>query len=187
MVSAVSTLIEQSFTLLERVQTAVERQKSNSSNLIDLSRDITSAKEIVGLVKDEAVLGTAGVAKAMGDVLRVVTNLEVFFKELEISALNSPVRQFAHQLIKGTKEQQKMDELMKGLRNAKSNLSLHIQVAHVGLTRTASQALAVDPNIVERIDKLLQKRLGEGKGLRIAALIRQRPRSCKRGLILTLI
>lgn len=101
--------------------------------------------------------------------------------DLENLTLNSQMRQIAHQLIKGSKEQQKLDEMKSALLVAKSDLSLYVQVAHVGLTRVASEAF-VNAILVERIDHLLQMRLGEGKGLQIAALIKQRPRSCKQNI-----
>lgn len=132
-------------------------------------------------MRDEPALNNKSVIKAIRNVINVVSALEKFLVELENLTLNSQMRQIAHQLIKGSKEQQKLDEMKSALLVAKSDLSLYVQVAHVGLTRVASEAF-VNAILVERIDHLLQMRLGEGKGLQIAALIKQRPRSRKQNI-----
>lgn len=183
---AASTLIEQSFTLLGRVQTAVERQKGFSNYLNELSCGITTTKDIVGLVRDERDLNTKGVLKAIRNVVKVVTALEGFLINLENGAMNGQARQIVHQLFKGSKEQQKLDEMKSALLAAKSDLSLYIQLAHVGLIRDASEAV-VNAILVDRIDRLLQTRLGQGQGLHIATLIKQRPRNGKQSIHFTLL
>jgi hypothetical protein len=55
-----------------------------------------------------------------------------------------------------------MDELTR----AKSNLSMHAQVANVGLTHTVEDIVVANAAIVDRINLLLQQVFGEGRGLK---------------------
>jgi hypothetical protein len=63
-----------------------------------------------------------------------------------------------------------MDEFIR----AKSNLSMHAQVANVGLIRTVEDIVVVNTAIVDRINLLLQQVIGEGRGLKNADLLKNR-------------
>lgn len=65
--------------------------------------------------------------------------------------------------------------IMEEVARAKSDLSLHIQVANVGLTKTISDGLAVNAGLVRRVDSILQQVLGKGQGLEIAKLLGDEP------------
>lgn len=76
------------------------------------------------------------------------------------------------QLIRGPRDNARLNGIMHDLHLAKGSLILKIQVAHVGLTRSVGDAVLVNCEIVERVNAVLQQILGEGKGLRIADLLR---------------
>jgi hypothetical protein len=73
-----------------------------------------------------------------------------------------------------------MDELTR----AKCNLSLRIQVANVGPTGTVEDIVVANAAVVDRINLLLQQVFGEGRGLKIAELLKNRsPRGMSNYLI----
>lgn len=88
----------------------------------------------------------------------------------------SSARQLLHQLAHGSKDEKTLADIMNDLGRAKSNLSLHLQVANVGLTRSVENTIVADAEVIRRIDRLLQQVFGEGRGLQIAELLKDRPR-----------
>lgn len=86
---------------------------------------------------------------------------------------------FAHQLTRGTQEQEILTKLMEKLERAKPNLGLSLHVAHiVGVTRMVGDSVAINMDILNRIDKLLRNVFGEDGGLKITDLVRNRPLEC---------
>jgi hypothetical protein len=80
----------------------------------------------------------------------------------------SSIRQFAHQLVKGSKDEKAVADKMTELGRAKSSLILRIQVANVGLTRGVEEAIVANADVINRIHTLLQQTFGAGRGLKLA-------------------
>ena len=82
------------------------------------------------------------------------------------------VRQLAHQLVHGTKEEETLADIMTDLDRAKVNLSLRVQLANVGLTRMVHDTVLANVEVINRIDRLLAEVFRESHGLRLAGLLK---------------
>lgn len=129
---------------------------------------------IIQLVKDEKALQTAAVASKLANIESIGNKLMEILHTLSPGDKGS-MRQFGHQLVHGSRDEKTLGEIMNELSGAKESLSLRIQVANVGLSRTANGALVANAAVVERIDLHLQQILGEGRGLKIAELLKRQP------------
>lgn len=59
------------------------------------------------------------------------------------------------------------------LGRAKQDLTLHIQLVQVGLTTNAERAITVNIEWVEEINRILQRTLGEERGLIMASFVNE--------------
>lgn len=89
-------------------------------------------------------------------------------------------RQLAYQLISGSKDEGNFDNIVKRMNTAKTNIILHVQVASVGLTRDAQSNIVANTAEISHLDRTLRELLGDGQGLRIASLLKDRPLNGKR-------
>lgn len=124
-------------------------------------------------MRDEQALQTAAVASQIARIEALVQKLVHFLRGLDPGG-KGPLRQLAHQLVQGSKEQKTLTGLIDELTRAKSNLGLRIQVANVGLTRNVEGSLTVNSAILHRVDEALQVALGEGQGLKLSARLSNR-------------
>jgi hypothetical protein len=170
--SAVMGFVETAIGLLGRLRYAYDRQAELPTVFNTYNRELTSTRNIIQIVRDEQALQTIAVAselQEMSTVLeRLVDVLRVFNDE------KSSIRQFAHQLVRGSKDTRNLGDAIEDLGRVKFNLMLRIQAAHVGLTKSLDNSIAVNTNAVERVNNLLEPVLGEGRGLHIANLLRDR-------------
>jgi len=165
-------LLEQAIQLFERIRDAHERQKGLPELIGKYLAEVTQTKSIVELVRNEKDLKTPSVGGAMNRLDSVgETLLDHLFK---ISTTKGPVQDFFHQLVSGKKGEDKLESIMKDLGNAKMNLSIQIQVAHVGLIEGVGQAVQVNITAVKEMNKMLIETLGSGHVLRISQLLERK-------------
>jgi hypothetical protein len=126
------------------------------------------------VVKDEEALRTAAVTGQLITIQGLAKQLHEYLQSLDPEG-KSHLRQFTHQLFKGSQDEMTLAAIMEEVARAKSDLSLHIQVANVGLTKTIADGLAVNAGLVRRVDSILQQVLGKGQGLKIAKLLGDEP------------
>lgn len=117
---------------------------------------------------------TAGVASELVELEAIGARLVACLQNLE-PGNKGPMRQVTHQLLHGSKDEQTLTDIMDELTRAKTNLSLRLKVANVGLTRTVENTIVANTAVVERINNLLEQVFGEGRGLKIAEMLRSRP------------
>ncbi|KAK1144194.1 hypothetical protein N8T08_005607 [Aspergillus melleus] len=168
--SAALGLLEMAVTLVERVRNAHARQKELAAVLESYRHEIHMTTCIVNIVKNEEALQTAGVASSLVEINKIGVRMKEFLETLQ-PAERGTLRQFAHQLVRGSDDDSRLRTFMNQLIRAKLDLSLKIQVANVGLTRSVGDRMVVNVATIDRIDSLLQSTFGEGKGLKIANLI----------------
>jgi hypothetical protein len=125
------------------------------------------------VVKDEEALRTAAVISQSTIIQGLAKKLHEYLQSLDPED-KSHFRQFTHQLFRGSQDEMVLAAMIEKIARAKSDLSLHIQVANVGLTRTVADGLAVNADVVRRVDLVLQQIFGEGQGLRITNLLGER-------------
>ncbi|OBS23232.1 hypothetical protein FPOA_03785 [Fusarium poae] len=170
--SAVLGFVETAVGLLGRLRDAYERQTELSSVLDTYRRELNSTKNILQIVRDEEALQTAAVANELVEIESILKRIVELLKALNEE--KGAVRQFTHQLVHGSRDERKLSDIFGELGRAKFNLMMRIQAAHVGLTRSLDNSIAINTSIVERVNSLLEPVLGEGQGLKIAKFLRDR-------------
>lgn len=163
--------METAVSIIARIRKAHEQSKVLVAVLDKHNAEVTSTSAIIQVVKDESALRTASVGASLSDVKATADKLVSFLKSLDPTG-KSTGRQFMHQLISGSKDEEALANIMTDLGRAKQNLTLHLQAANVGLTRTVGDRIQADTVVIHRIDKLLQDILGGGNGLKIVEMLK---------------
>ncbi|TGO26626.1 hypothetical protein BPAE_0056g00480 [Botrytis paeoniae] len=143
--------------------------------------EIQGILSILELVKHEANLRTAAVLSEIENIRKIAMEL-ISNLELMVQGEKSQARRFAHQFLQGTKEQEMLAKLMERLEHAKTNLGLGLHVAHVGVTRYVGDKVAINMDILDRVDGLLRNVFGDDGGLKIAEAVKNH-RPEKDGLV----
>lgn len=81
-------------------------------------------------------------------------------------------RQIAHQLTSGSKDEGHFDSIVKRMNTAKTDIIMHVQLASVGLTRDGQSNIVANTTEINQLDRTIRELLGDGRGLRIASLIK---------------
>lgn len=156
---------------------ARERQQNLSKVLQAHEQEIDNIIQILKVVKQEPVLQVATMMedleqlKLHGRSLR--TCLEEYGKE------RGQLKQYANQLFNGKRNIDDLATIMASMSHAKANLNIKIQVVHVGLTRAVGDGVVVSCELVDSLDRKLQRLFGEGKGLKLAQLLRHKQPNSK--------
>ncbi|KAL2073856.1 hypothetical protein VTL71DRAFT_11182 [Oculimacula yallundae] len=169
--ASVAQLLEVAFRLIARTKKAYDRQSNLIGVLHRHSAEIESVKTIVEIILDEDVLQTALVALELENMGAVTKTLVQYLRDLNPGS-KSQVRQIAHQLMHGTKEEEKLAGIMADFSRTKFNLSLRVQLANVGLTQVVHDTIIANVEVVNRIDRLLGEITGQAHGLKLASLIK---------------
>jgi len=159
--------------IVERIRKAHERQKYLAPALSGYRNELRSINEIIQIVKDEKELQTAAVVSEVVKVEAVAARLVDCLKTVDPETRGS-TRQLARQLVQGSKDEKALADVMDELSRAKSSLTLHIQAANVGLTRTVGDTILANAKVINRMNVVLQKVFGEGRGLKLAELLKNR-------------
>jgi hypothetical protein len=150
---------------------AYERHQNLTAALDKYVLEIDSVNAIVSTIVDEDALQTASVASELTKLCTVGTKLMKCLKELDPGD-KGIVRQLAHQLVHGTKEEETLADIMRSLDRAKADLSLRVQLANVGLTRMVHDTVLANVEVISRIDRLLAEVFRESHGLKLAGLLK---------------
>ncbi|KAF5876587.1 uncharacterized protein Bfra_002992 [Botrytis fragariae] len=170
-ISAVSGLLESSINLLSRLRKTYNDQKDSSKVLGAHVVEIQGILTILELVKHEANLRTVVILSEIENIRNIAVEL-ISNLELMVSGEKSQARRFAHQFLQGAKEQETLAKLMERLEHAKTNLALGLHVAHVRVTQYVSDKVAINMDILNRVDGLLRNVLGDDGGLKIADVVK---------------
>lgn len=173
-VSAASTLLEVAIGIIERFRKAYERHKHLKKVLNSVRDELMNIKNIIQIVKDEKALRTADIASQLARIKALTGRLIDYLKAIDPNTKSS-MRQLTHQLVRGSKNEKTLANIMDELGHEKSSLSLYIQVANVGLTRTVEDTTTANAEVVNQINLVLQQVFGEGRDLELAELLKNRP------------
>lgn len=169
--SSVAQLLEGAIRLLKRLRKAYERHQNLTEVLDKHTLEIENINAILHAIASEDALQTAVVAFELTKLHVVGSKLVECLKELD-SGNKGVVRQLAHQLIHGTKEEETLADIMTNLDRAKANLSLRVQLANVGLTRMVHDTVLANVEVIHRIDLLLAEVFTESHGLKLVSLLK---------------
>jgi len=171
-VASVAQILDQTIGLLGRIRKAYQRQKALPDIFAQHESELNSLRSIVGVIEDEETLHTAEVSLELVRLKEVEDKLFEFLSDLKPKLKNS-VQQFAHLLIKGSRDESKLCNIMNELAQVKSMLLLRIQVANVGVMRDVREELVANTEIISRVDQLLREEIVDCEGLKIARLLQE--------------
>ncbi|KAF7557989.1 hypothetical protein G7Z17_g229 [Cylindrodendrum hubeiense] len=161
--------------LVHRVSTAIDLQKTGNSKLETISDDLASVSHVIKLVEAQEELKTKGVLKAVTSIQKITVNVHKYVERVkEKSSTGSKARQITYQFMKGPGEWETLSVMMIHLTAAKATLSLHIQMAHVGLTAVQGPATfnIINIKVLGDVNQNVEKMLG--RGLLIAEIIKNK-------------
>jgi hypothetical protein len=129
-------------------------------------------------VQEEDALQTATLTMQLKSSTELVRRITDFLKKLNRESKNqSSMSRVWNQLVNGTEDGKILNELMQDLEQEKTTLGLVLQLANIGLSKSTedSRIVLADPEVISHVDQLLVEVFGEGKGLKIANLVKERP------------
>jgi hypothetical protein len=172
-------LLETAISVMGCLRRALERREELVTVLEKHDLELKNLKSLVQTVQNEDDLRTDPAIDLELEKLKTIEgDLVNHLHQIDPEG-KGKVQQFTHQLFHGSKEERKLANIMNGLSRAKLDLSFRVQVASVGVIRDVGAAVFVNAETINRIDRCLRNLLGEGKGLRIAKLLRD---DCPKGL-----
>jgi hypothetical protein len=169
--SSVAQLLEGAIRVLKRVRKAYERHQNLAEVLDKHALEIENINAIVRAIVDEDALQTAVVTSELEKLHAIGAKLVNCLEELD-PRNKGKVRQLAHQLVHGTKEEETLAYIMRSLDRAKADLILRVQLANVGLTRMVHDTVLANVEVISRIDRLLAEVFRESHGLKLAGLLK---------------
>ena len=161
-VSATVTLLEVSIHIIRRVRKAQDEQKDLARTLSSHQDELMDIQDIVRSVKEEKALQTTTVASHLDRIKAVAERLVDCLKKLDPGEKSS-MRQFAHQMVQGSRDVKLLDGIMNELSHAKASLSLRVQIANVGLTRVVGDALVTNAGSISRINSAVTQAFDTGR------------------------
>jgi hypothetical protein len=151
------------------------RATKNLANVLESHDDeLVTIRNLTKVIRDEEALRTAAVISQLVRVEHHAKKLNNCLQSLD-PGCRGLGRQITHQLVRGSAVERLLADIMDEISRAKSDLSLHIQVANVGLTKVVGDRFVANMKEVRRIEDILQQSFGRRWDLRIALLLKDRP------------
>ncbi|KAJ4393890.1 hypothetical protein N0V93_003106 [Gnomoniopsis smithogilvyi] len=151
---------------------ARERQQNLSKLLQTHEQELENIREILYVVGREPILQ---VTTMIGDLEQLRLHGQSLHTYLqEYGKDRGQIKQYATQFFNGKRNIDEIAAVMASMSRAKANLNIKIQVIHVGLTQSVGDVVVVNCERVESLDRKLQTLFGEGKGLKLAELLRHK-------------
>ncbi len=134
---------------------------------------LSRTKTMIELVEAEEALRTPNVRDVVLRLVQVGESLQSQLNKMAVK--RSCVRGFIRQVISGQDNEEALQRILRDLESTKHDLSVHIQLANVGLTQGVDKALQINTAVVEAVNKQIQTKLGPAHSLRITKLLENRP------------
>lgn len=176
-ISAVLSIVDAAIRTMKELYEARERQLNLSKVLATHYEELRNICQILGIVRQENALQIQA-------LLEDLRQLEYHGRDLytalqELGRERGQMKQFANQFLNGRKSLNDLAAIMANMSRAKDNISIKIQVVHVGLTNSIGDVVLVNCELVAKLDQKLQMALGPGKGLKLAELVQHKKRDSK--------
>ncbi|KAH6686428.1 hypothetical protein F5X68DRAFT_15877 [Plectosphaerella plurivora] len=152
--AAAAGLLEVAIRLFQRVRKACERSKKLAELLQQHTNSVESINAIVLAIMDDDALQSGALDVDLESVHSIAARLVRCLKELEPGS-KGRTRQVVHHLLRGTREEEELRDIMAELERAKMSLVLHVQLAGMGLTKMVRDLAIADAETVARIDRNL--------------------------------
>jgi hypothetical protein len=160
--------------LFNTIKNAVNSVRDLPKVIDKHTKELKRIKDLVNLIQAEQALRTLAVGAAAEHVQdgaeKLRQRLELLKKHSETSKVEQVIRAF----ISGSNES-KVEKIMKELVEAKLGLVANMLVVNVGLTQGVDKSLKVNTATIQRVNDLIQERLGDNtKSLKLAERMKGR-------------
>lgn len=175
--SAVATVISTLDVVIRAMKTlydARERQMSLPRVLAAHRQELLNIRQILLVVRKEKILQVPTMLEDLEQLATHGRSLDLALQAL--SKERGPIKQYANQFFNGKRGLEGLADIMQSMDRAKANLSIKIQLVHIGLTHSVGDVVVVNCEMVEELDRKLQVLFGQGKGLRLAEMLQHRKR-----------
>jgi hypothetical protein len=159
--AAVSQLLGQAITIIQKIQDARARVHGASKSLDGYKGQLDNLLSTLQLIQDEPELQTPVIKEQIQVVVSLGRGLQDQLDTLAARLAKSKTNQYTHALISGGKEEKDLESTMTQLDRAKADLTARIVVAHVGLSGSMRTGFTAAVAIVQRVDQNVQRILGE--------------------------
>ena len=136
---------------------------------------LSRTRTLIELVETEDALRTPNVRDVVLRLVQVGENLQNQLNKMAVK--RSCVRDFIRQVISGQENEAALERILRDLESTKHDLSVHIQLANVGLTQGVDKTLQVSVAAVESVNRQIQTKLGPTHNLRITKVLENRPQN----------
>lgn len=125
--------------------------------LEDHFKQLKDLMSIVRLVEEEKVLQTAEIGEQLIRVQEIAQELQKYLECMTTLQKKSTVRQYLRNIGTGEQKEKELRGIMDRLAQAKTDLSMRIQLAHVGLSGTLRDGFVTFLPTIQRIDQSVQR------------------------------
>jgi len=143
LLSAIDQLLETAIRSIARLRKAYERQKGLAKVFDGHLEELSHIRRIIRSVQSNSALRTTDVATSLQRLKRAEDKLVAHLKLIDPQN-RGPLRQFSHQLTRGSSDQRTLAEIVSEVSQAKLDLSLSIGLAHVAVTQTIQGAVVME-------------------------------------------
>ncbi|KAG8162431.1 hypothetical protein KVR01_008196 [Diaporthe batatas] len=158
--SAVISLLETAISLVRTIQTARKQVKDLPKVLSDTSAQLEGLVQSLILVKSEPNLQTASVMLQVTAIIDVAEELRDVLKTLRERQEKSSGRQMMHAITAGNEDEKKIAGIVSRVDSARSELTLRIMVAQVGLIGSLSDGFRVASLTLAEVNAKVNSCLG---------------------------
>ncbi|KAJ2994009.1 hypothetical protein NUW58_g1663 [Xylaria curta] len=134
-IAAVSQLLCQAIELWQQVQTTYERVKARPKLLLDANAQLSNLLQILSRIEREPKLRTDEIDTQLKFIKNIAIELCERLKIMAALQRRSAFRQSMRAWSHGSRDEAKLAHILNRLEQAKTELTIHINVVHVGLTK----------------------------------------------------
>jgi hypothetical protein len=146
--------------VVQQAHKARESVKGVSKTLENVSTQLDALSGSLQFLKKEPRLQTASIEKQVDVIINIATEMKLFFDMLEAKQKKSGIRQFAHALKSGDKDDEDLSGIVTRLSSAREELILRVSVVNVGLTGNVNDGFQVAQHVVMEINENVKRMLG---------------------------
>lgn len=132
----------------------------SSKALEDVCTQLDIVSTSLDLVQHESRLHTTGVETQVTAITKIMEELKTFFDQLRRDQEKHKIRQFAHALNSGDREDKELVGILTRLSGARQELITRISVVHVGITGNLHDGFQVAQKVVMEINENVKRTLG---------------------------
>jgi chromosome segregation ATPase len=159
--AAVSQLLAQALTIVQKIQDARAKVHSASGRLDRYQSQLDTLLSTLQLVQDEHELQTSQIEKQVQKIITLGEALQRQLGAFAAQLLRSKTKQYTHAIISGDKDERDLENAFIQLDRAKADLNALIVTTHVGLSGSMRDGFTAALAVVQRVDRNVQRVLGE--------------------------